>query len=189
MIHGKQGKIMRNKLVRCVGVLFLFIVGMSQQAYSAEEDLCHVFLIQVPDKTPDEGSEFDEQEMVLAVELAKQFANVDIAAIYTSDEPCAIQMAALIGAYHNVPVIEHSTLQVLLPNTLFQRVGGLRTLGVDIVEQNRGKQIILITHESLVRFIARYVKGGVKKVPNFSYIEISSDGKSMYLSVLKMLFG
>ena len=189
MVHGKQGKIMRNKLVRYIGVLFLFVVGMSELAYSAEEDLCHVFLIQVPDKTPNEGSEFDEQELTLAIELAKQFANADIAAIYTSDEPCAIQMAALMAEYHDVPVIEHATLQALLPNTLFQRVGDLRTFGIDLVEQNRGKKIVLITHESLVRFISRYVKGGVKKVPNFSYIEITSDGKSMYLSVLKMLFG
>ncbi len=179
---------MKNKMVRCIGMVFLFVLGATQLAHAAD-DLCHVFLVQVPDRTPIEGEELTAEERVLAENLAREFASADIAAIYTSDEPCAIQLAALIAEYHNVPVIPHATLQALAPNTVFQRVGGLRTLGVDIVEQNRGKKVVLITHESLVRFIGRYVQGSVKQTPNFSYIEISSDGKSMYLSVLKFIFG
>ena len=180
---------MINKMIKHIGIVLLFVLGMPQMVHAAEDDQCHVFLIQVPDKTPNEGSELSEEEMVLAEGLAVQFANADIAAIYTSDEPCAIQLATMIAAYHNVPLVQHATLQSLLPNTLFKRVGGLRTFGVDLVEQYRGSNIILITHESLVAFISRYIQGGIKKVPNFSYIEISSDGKSMYLSILKMLFG
>ena len=167
-------------------IVFLCILGLIQVAYAGEGDLCHVFIVQIPDTRPMEGSDLSETEKNLAIELAMRLASVDIAAIYTSDDPSAQQTAALIAAYHNVPITSHTTLQKLVPNTLFRRVGDLRTLGVNMVDENRGRNIVLVTHESVVRFIGRYVQGDFKKIPNFSYIEVSSDGTSMFLSILKI---
>ncbi|MBM3198329.1 MAG: histidine phosphatase family protein [Chlamydiae bacterium] len=164
----------------------LLLIGLCSRIHAEGDSLCHVFLVQVPDKTPDDL--LSDKEYPLALAIAQSLSSEPIAAIYTSDEPCAKQTAEIIASYHNLQVQEHVTLQAIAPNTLFQRMGGLRTFGVNLAEKHRGEQIVIVSHESLVRFVGRYVHGGYRNIPHFSYIKISSDGKSMFLSVLKNLF-
>lgn len=189
IIHGKKRGGMKNMMNRCIGGVFLFVLCFARLAYAVEDSFCNVYLVQIPDEISGEDRMFNDQEKLLAENLAKQFIDVNIAAIYTSDELFAMEMASLIQQYHDVPVIGHTTLQVLAPNTLFRRVGGLKTLGLDIVDQHRGQNIVLITHESMMTFISRYVQGDFSKVSNFSYIEVSSDGQSVFRSVIKRVFG
>ena len=62
---------------------------------SAEEPLCHVFLVQVPDQPLDEG--LTNVEMPFALRLAESLSNMPLTAVYSSDEPCAKQTAELIA--------------------------------------------------------------------------------------------
>jgi hypothetical protein len=180
---------MNTKLTSYLTLFILCLMGFSPSAEAVEEGYCHVFLIPIPDKTPGETSGLTEQELVLATELAKKLSGAPISAIYTSDELSALQTATLIAEHHDLSISAHPTLKALAPNTVFQRVGDLRSLGVGIVDENRGSSIVVITHESLVRFVGRYTSGGFKKASNFTPIEITSDGKSMYLSILKFFLG
>ncbi len=83
-------------------------------------------------------------------------------------------MADFIAKYHDVPVTLNPILQTLVPYTLFQRIGGFRSLGVSIVNEHRGNSVILIAHESIASFIGRYVDVNFQKISNFSYIELDS---------------
>lgn len=140
---------------------------------------CHTFLVQVTDGAADRH--LSEEESSSADLLAKQLKDVEIAAVYSSDELCAVETAQKIAQYHNLEVITDPALRTLSPGTLFQRIGAMRTFGVNLTCRHTGCSIVVVTHESLVNFVGRYTSGGFKKIPHFSFLEIGSDGRSMHI--------
>jgi len=169
---------MKKQLQKILWVLCLY--GTTSLPAKETSDICHTFLVQVHDKNEDRH--LSEEEKAYANQLAEKLSEVSISAIYSSDELSAIETAEILAKHHHVEVIITPTLRTLTLGSLLQRVGTLRTFGIDLVEKHRGSSVIVVTHESLVRFTGRYVSGGFKKPPLFSFIEIDSDGRSMYLA-------
>ena len=175
---GKQRKIC---MFKTIGMLFLFLIGQAASIHSLQNESCHILLVQIPDRIIPDNASLSEEELTLAGALAEQLSNMDIAAIYSSDEHSALQTADLIAQYHLVPVIPSEALRLTLPYLHFRRAGSLRTFIMNLLEKNLGDNVVIVTHQDLVTFVGRYTNGGFKPIPHFSYLEFNSDGKSMYL--------
>lgn len=169
---------MKEKIILYVGIIFLSVIGIARVGYAAE-GCCQVFLVQVPDKS---SFELSEQERVKMEGLVAHFASMNVSVVYVSDELWAQEVAGLVSQHHDLSAIANPALNSLRRDTLFQRVEGIRTFAMDLVEENRGKTAILITHESVVRFIGRYLDGGFRPISDYSYIEVCANGESPYLS-------
>lgn len=168
-------------MFKYIGLLFLFIASQNKFVYSDNNDSCHVFLVQVPDRTIEDNTTLSEEEFFLAETLASQLSELNIATVYSSDEPSALQTAELIAQYHNLPITPDESLRLTIPHSHFRKAGNIRTFAMNLLEKNKGNTVVVITHENLVKFIGNYTRGGFKPIPHFSYIELNSDGKSMYL--------
>ena len=167
-------------MFKTIGMLFLCMIGQAASVHSAQPESCHILLVQIPDRTIADNASLSEEEIALAGALAEQLSNIDIAAIYSSDEHTASQTANLIAQYHNVPVISSEALRLTRPYSHFRRAGSLRTFSIDLLANNLGNTVIVIIPQDAVNFAGKFIRAGFTGIPHFSYLEFDSDGKSVH---------
>lgn len=126
---------MKNQITKIVLYVCIIMCWTPFIVSALENNYCHAFAIQVPNRC----FALNEKEREQVTSLANDLSNIEISAIYCSQESCAQEVAKIIANGHGIPYIIEDTLNPLTLNTFIKRVKGFKIFAKGLAQTHGNK--------------------------------------------------